>query len=469
MIRHRGTPYLLVLAALVSVAACSAPGEDRSEPSPTSSVSATVVEDVEGTTETTLPGSDTTPQPDGGTSGSSTTVREAAARGDTERDGDGDVEARSPDTVEEVEAPPSGSRSGSEESGIEEELPAASPEEKPDTETNAPEPGMAAPAPVNNILLSGPYRPDIDVRFDGGEIRAMVTGTVGLQRRQVYAMEAAAGQRFAATLDARPGVWLDVRLGHDVILSEAEQRQRVEATLPSGGAWRVSVVASDEDFSDYGLTILVVSPEPVPEPESEPAKPPPVAVPVGAGIGPEDVVYLTFDDGPHPSNTPQVLDILARYGARATFFVLGSLVERHPDLFGRIVSEGHTVANHTWGHENLAKLSREEFDRTISRTQEILGEHATPCLRPPYAATGKHTREWAAEHGLEVYLWSVSANDWLGLNAQEIADRIVSQVTDGSIVLMHDGGGNRPQTVRGLEMVLERLSDRGVRYEPLCR
>ena len=111
----------------------------------------------------------------------------------------------------------------------------------------------------------------------------------------------------------------------------------------------------------------------------------------------------------------------------------------------------------------------EEFDRTISRTQEILGEHATPCLRPPYAATGKHTREWAAEHGLEVYLWSVSANDWLGLNAQEIADRIVSQVTDGSIVLMHDGGGNRPQTVRGLEMVLERLSDRGVRYEPLCR
>ena len=465
MIRHRGAASLLAVAVLASVAACSEPAENPSQQSPTPSSSATVVEPVETITETTLSGSDATPTPEGGTPASSTTLRKAVTRGDTERDGDGDVGARGPDPVEEVEAPPS----GSEESGIEEELPTSSPEQKPDTQTNAPEPGMAAPAPVNNILLSGPYRPDIDVRFDGGEIRAMVTGTVGLQRRQVYAMEAAAGQRFAATLDARPGVWLDVRLGHDVILSEAEQRQRVEATLPSGGAWRVSVVASDEDFSDYGLTILVVSPEPVPEPESEPAKPPPVAVPAGAGIGPEDVVYLTFDDGPHPSNTPQVLDILARYGARATFFVLGSLVERHPDLFGRIVSEGHTVANHTWGHENLAKLSREEFDRTISRTQEILGEHATPCLRPPYAATGKHTREWAAEHGLEVHLWSVSANDWLGLNAQEIADRIVSQVTDGSIVLMHDGGGNRPQTVRGLEMVLERLSDRGVRYEPLCR
>ena len=465
MIRHRGAPYLLVLAALVSVAACSAPGEDRSEPSPTSSVSVAVVEEVEGATETTLPGSDTTPQPDGGTSGSSTTVREAAARDATEPAGDGDVGARSPDPVEEVEAPPSASRSGSEESGIEEELPTSSPEQEPDTQTNAPERGMAAPTPDNNILLSGPYRPDIDVRFDGGEIRAVVTGTVGPQRPQVYAVEAAAGQRFTATLDARPGVWLEVWLGDDVILSEAEQQQRVEAALPSGGAWRVSVVSSDEDFSDYELTIRVVSPEPEPEPE----KPRPVAAPARSGIEPGDIVYLTFDDGPHPSNTPQVLDILARHGARATFFVLGSLVERHPDLFERIVSEGHTVANHTWGHENLAKLSREEFDRTISRTQEILGEHATPCLRPPYAATGKHTREWAAEHGLEVYLWSVSANDWLGLNAQEIADRIVSQVTDGSIVLMHDGGGNRAQTVRGLEMVLERLSDRGVRYEPLCR
>lgn len=423
-----------------------------------------MVEPVEVTGEVTPSESDAGPTPEGGTPAGSTTVRKASPREDTERDGDGEVEARSPDTVEGVEAPPSGGRSGSEDSGSQEKLPAASPEEKPDTGTTAPRPGITAAAPVN-ILLSGPYRPDIDVRFDGGEIRAIVTGTVGLQRRQVYEVEAAAGQRFMAVLDAGPGVWLDLRLGDDVILSEADQRQQAEATLPSGGAWRVSVVASIDDFSDYGLTILVVSPEPEPEPE----KPRPVAAPARSGVEPGDIVYLTFDDGPHPSNTPKVLDILARYGARATFFVLGSLVERHPDLFGRIVSEGHTVANHTWGHENLAKLSREEFDRTISRTQEILGEHATPCLRPPYAATGKHTREWAAEHGLEVHLWSVSANDWLGLNAQEIADRIVSQVTDGSIVLMHDGGGNRPQTVRGLEMVLERLSDRGLRYEPLCR
>ena len=180
----------------------------------------------------------------------------------------------------------------------------------------------------------------------------------------------------------------------------------------------MNVVSSGGESTDYELTIEVLPPE----------------------TGP--VVYLTFDDGPHPSNTPQMLDILARHGARATFFVLGSLVERHPDLFQRIVSEGHTVANHTWNHENLARLSRAEFDKTISRTQEILGDHATPCLRPPYAATGTHTREWAADYGLEVFLWTVSANDWLGLNAWEIADRIVSQVTDGSIVLMHDGGGN---------------------------
>ena len=213
------------------------------------------------------------------------------------------------------------------------------------------------------------------------------------------------------------------------------------------------MVSSLDDFNDYALTLHVV---------------PPAPASTRSSIEPGSVVYLTFDDGPDPRNTPHILDILARYNARATFFVVGRLVAGYPDLFQRIISEGHTVANHTWNHENLAKLSREEFDRTISRTEEILGDHATPCLRPPYAATARHTRAWAAEHGLEVHLWSVSANDWEGLDGEAIADRILTRITDGSVVLMHDGGGNRAQTVRGLEIILEELAWHRLRYEPLC-
>ena len=350
-----------------------------------------------------------------------------------------------------------------------EEAPATVEDPRPDPAESVPEISVSSLSPATDILLSGSYRPDIDVSFNDGEIRATVIGSIGPSRRLAYTVHAAEGQSLVATVDAPHGVWIELSLGEDVIFARQEQSQRVETALPSGGPWRVGMISTAEDSIDYTLTIRIVppepQPEPVPEPEPEPAKP----VARRSAITTGDVVYLTFDDGPHPSNTPQVLDILARHGAKATFFVLGSLVERHPDLFQRIVAEGHTVANHTWKHENLAKLSREEFDRTISRTQEILGEHATPCLRPPYAATNRHTRAWAAEHGLEVHLWSVSANDWLGLNGEEIANRIVGQVTNGSVVLMHDGGGRRPATVRGLEIVLDRLSGLELRYEPLCR
>ena len=323
------------------------------------------------------------------------------------------------------------------------------------------ESAVAGPDLLNSIQISGLYRPDMSVRMDDGVTQALVTGTVG-SRPQVYALAAKAGQKLEAALAAPPGVSLEVRHGDEVLYVGHDEPRRLETTLASGGDLALSVTSSGEEPGEYKLTIRIGPPDP------EPVRSTPSTRTARRSIQPGDVVYLTFDDGPNPNHTPEVLDILARHGARATFFVIGSLVERYPGIFQRIVAEGHTVANHTWRHENLARLNKAEFDETISRTEEILGDHATPCLRPPYAATGSHTREWAAEYGLEVHLWSVSANDWLGLNATEIANRIESQVTAGSVVLMHDGGGNRTQTVRGLEMLLDRLADLDLRYEPLC-
>ncbi|MDE0170217.1 MAG: polysaccharide deacetylase family protein [bacterium] len=448
MSRWRAAAYMVTGLVVLSVAACS-----ESPPTPDGAESISVLPGtmVESTTTADVPLSleaDGTTSPDRGSAGGAVASTSPAATAGADA---GSVEsdpAPIPETDRGTDA-----ASSTDDAGSENEVAEPVSEGELSRADTVPAPSGSLPAPTTDILLEGPYRPDIQVRVDRGEIRAIANGTVAPRCRLVYAVEAAVGQTLTAALDAPSGVWLELRLDDDVLVSEAEASLRVEATLPAGGSWRVGVVSTSDDFNDYALTIRVLPPPPISTRSS---------------IEPGSAVYLTFDDGPDPRNTPHILDILARYNARATFFVVGRLVAGYPDLFQRIVSEGHTVANHTWNHENLAKLSRAEFDRTIGRTEEILGEYATPCLRPPYGATGRHTRAWAAEHGLEVHMWSVSANDWEGLDAEAIADRILTRITDGSVVLMHDGGGNRAQTVRGLEIILEELALHRLRYEPLC-
>ncbi|WP_420640112.1 polysaccharide deacetylase family protein [Candidatus Poriferisocius sp.] len=185
--------------------------------------------------------------------------------------------------------------------------------------------------------------------------------------------------------------------------------------------------------------------------------------------GPAPIMYFTFDDGPHPVYTGEVLDVLARYDARATFFVLGSYAERFPVIIQRILDEGHTIGNHTWNHERLGGLPREQFDDTVGRTQALLGNRATTCLRPPYASMDELTRDWAAEHGLRLALWNVDPEDWRAPPALTIAQHIVDHARDGAIILLHDGGTDRSQTVLGLDVALVHLSERGYRFESQCR
>ena len=327
--------------------------------------------------------------------------------------------------------------------------------------------------PIDDYPLPGPELPDVDIRFEPGAVTAAMSGSIEFHQRQTYTLQAAAGQEFTATLAAPVGVWLDVRLGDEVIAAATERRQLVEATLPASGPWRVTLVSAHAGPADFELTLeaLPLGSDSPPSPNTATdatadTQPPTTTAAAPARAG--DVVYLTFDDGPHPTYTLQVLDILARHDARATFFVLGSLAEHYPDLVARIVSEGHTVANHSWNHGNLAGLPHSSFDDTIGHTQAVLGDHATPCLRPPYGSIDAFTREWAAALGLNLVLWTVDTNDWRRPGAQAIADRIVQGATDEAIILMHDAGGNRTQTVQGLELALNRLSGQDLRYEPVC-
>ncbi|MDE0699270.1 MAG: polysaccharide deacetylase family protein [Acidimicrobiaceae bacterium] len=319
--------------------------------------------------------------------------------------------------------------------------------------------------PLKDLPLPELDLPDISIQFEAGAISATESGAIEPGQRQTYTLQASEGQALSVELTAPLGVWLTVDLGYFVLTPAEDRVQEAEVTLPVSGPWRLTVVSTHGESVDYELTATALPLGPPSDPSSAVPLP---TIPATPSADPGDVVYLTIDDGPHPVYTPQILDILARHNARATFFVVGYLVERYQAIVERIVAEGHTVANHTWLHEDLTTLSRESFDETIARTQEILGEHAAPCLRPPYGSRNAFTREWAASHGLALALWTVDTFDWRNPGAATIANRIVAGATDGAIVSLHDGGGDRSQTVEALDDALSRLSDSEIRYEPLC-
>jgi peptidoglycan/xylan/chitin deacetylase (PgdA/CDA1 family) len=197
--------------------------------------------------------------------------------------------------------------------------------------------------------------------------------------------------------------------------------------------------------------------------------PAPAPAPAAGGAG---EVYLTFDDGPTPAWTPRVLELLARYRARATFFVIGRNAAAHPELVRQAYAAGHGVGNHTWSHRRLTRLGEgalaAEVGATSAAIQRAIG--APPqCLRPPYATVDAATAGRARALGLRLVMWDVDSNDWRRPGTGVITGRVLGRVRSGDVVLLHDGGGDRGQTVAALEQVLSSLSARGFRFSPLCR
>jgi peptidoglycan-N-acetylglucosamine deacetylase len=202
------------------------------------------------------------------------------------------------------------------------------------------------------------------------------------------------------------------------------------------------------------------------------ARPTPTSPTAPAAAGSAGVVYLTFDDGPTPAWTPRVLELLARYRARATFFVLGRSAAAHPELVRQAFAAGHGVGNHTWSHRRLTGLSRGQLAAEVSSAsaaiQRTIGAPVR-CLRPPYATADAASTNQVRALGLRLVLWDIDTHDWLRPGAGVIAGRVLGRVRSGDVVLMHDGGGDRSQTVAALEQVLATLSARGFRFTALCR
>jgi peptidoglycan-N-acetylglucosamine deacetylase len=207
---------------------------------------------------------------------------------------------------------------------------------------------------------------------------------------------------------------------------------------------------------------------PAPVPAAAPA---PASYVPRPAAGPAGVVYLTFDDGPTPAWTPQILQLLARHQARATFFVLGRNAAAYPELVRQEHAAGHGVGNHTWSHRRLTDL-RGRREAEVEETSAAIGRATgapVRCLRPPYATVDGASADLARAHGLRLVLWDVDSNDWRRPGVAAIAGRVLGRVRSGDVVLLHDGGGDRTQTVAALEQVLASLSARGFRFGALCR
>ncbi len=201
--------------------------------------------------------------------------------------------------------------------------------------------------------------------------------------------------------------------------------------------------------------------------------PPPIPAPgrtAGALGGLPGQVALTFDDGPDPTWTPQVLDILDRYHVKATFFVLGAQVAKHPELARAIVERGHSIANHTWHHPNLTTLSQQNLVDELSGTSNVIRDatgQVVSCARPPSGETNAHVNNTIAELGMRPALWSVDTRDWTRPGTGAIVRSALSVRGDG-VVLMHDGGGDRSQTVAALPAIIEGLQATGVSLTRVC-
>jgi peptidoglycan-N-acetylglucosamine deacetylase len=176
-------------------------------------------------------------------------------------------------------------------------------------------------------------------------------------------------------------------------------------------------------------------------------------------------VALTFDDGPDPTWTPQMLDLLKQQGLKATFCVIGIHVRDHPDLVARIVREGHTLCNHSWQHDmKLGEKTPDQIRADLSRTSAAIRK-AVPNARIPYYRQpgGKWTAtivNVAQQLGMAPLGWAVDPADWSKPGTQPIIDRVKTHTHAGSIVLMHDGGGDRSQTLAACRTLIPWLKQR---------
>ncbi len=196
----------------------------------------------------------------------------------------------------------------------------------------------------------------------------------------------------------------------------------------------------------------------------------------------ERVVALTYDDGPNPPYTARILDVLEKEHVHATFFLVGRAVHAYPGIVEREVRDGDAIGNHTWDHRHLIIMPRSQVRSSLQRTDAAIyaatGEH-TNLMRPPFGARDWIVMQVAHKMGYTVVMWSVPlARDWEYPPAKVIAQRILSNVSDGSIIVLHDGNRgqicgprvlpshvcDRTGDIEATRLIVDNLKSQGFRF-----
>jgi peptidoglycan/xylan/chitin deacetylase (PgdA/CDA1 family) len=221
------------------------------------------------------------------------------------------------------------------------------------------------------------------------------------------------------------------------------------------------------------VVAAVARPEP---PKEEPTPAPALKAPPPVAAGPVQITYsqchvdgpyiaMTFDDGPHGSQTPRLLKMLKQRNIKATFFLVGKCVAEYPEIARQIVREGHEVANHSWDHPLLSKMAEGSVREQLQKTHDVIKQTTgvTPTLmRPPYGGFTANQRSWSnATLGYKCILWDVDSLDWQHRNPAKTESIIFANTKPGSIVLCHD---IHKTTIDAMEATLDGLAKKGFKF-----
>lgn len=186
------------------------------------------------------------------------------------------------------------------------------------------------------------------------------------------------------------------------------------------------------------------------------------------------IVALTFDDGPSPVWTPQILDELKKADVKATFFMVGHHVQKYPDVARRVAREGHGIGNHGYAHSVILYYTPAEIEEEIKYTEHVIREttgRTTRLFRPPKAWLRHSTKDKIRSMGYEVVLWSLNSKDWVGFPYRWIVRYLAARVRGGDILLFHDSGnifaregGDRGQTVKAVALLIKTLREKGFSF-----
>lgn len=188
---------------------------------------------------------------------------------------------------------------------------------------------------------------------------------------------------------------------------------------------------------------------------------------ISHGSRDDKAIALTFDDGPHPRYTPKILELLERYGVKATFFMIGKNVSLYPELARCVAEKGHEIGSHTYSHPHMLRLSSKALLEEIKDTERILSQLGLPMptlFRPP---EGYRTQEQCAvlkEAGYRVVVWSLDTHDWKNTPSEEIVKYVMRNVSGGDILLFHDYISGQNTTITALEQIIPMLLADGYRF-----